>query len=139
MKVSPTDIPNILHGYKIPKKLYKNLISQATWRHRSLSEELRVRWYATLDPVYNYPMLSERDKALRFKMIMPTDKKQICSFGFRTSSLDKEVLAEICNATGYKPNTNEFNRELVLRLQQTMDNTFYDDYIEREVRLDYVT
>ena len=41
-----------LDNYTMSKKLYKDLTSQATNNHRAISEEIRVRLNATLNPDY---------------------------------------------------------------------------------------
>lgn len=38
--------------FKMPKKLYEELSSQASWRHNPLSEEIRIRLNITMLPEY---------------------------------------------------------------------------------------
>ena len=44
----------IFYNFKIPRNLYKDLSSQATWHHNSISEEIRERLNITLTSAYEY-------------------------------------------------------------------------------------
>ena len=52
MDTTPDDLPDKIIGFKIPRNLYQDLTSQATWQHRALSEEIRLRLLKTLIPSY---------------------------------------------------------------------------------------
>lgn len=52
MNITPNDLPNKIIDFKIPRNLYQDLTSQATWQHRTLSEEIRLRLLKTLIPSY---------------------------------------------------------------------------------------
>lgn len=125
-----TIIPNV----KIPKNLYRDLTSEATWRHSTINDEIRTRIKVTLLPSYSYNHNSPIAKRIR------TGAERQCISGpqivcksFRTSQLTKDVFNLLQQQTGYKDDT--LIKEIVARIAYTMNDPFYYEFIDREDNL----
>ena len=54
-----------IYDFKIAENLYKDLQSQATWRHHKLKEEMRLRLERTCVPSYGYNYSSDLTQRIR--------------------------------------------------------------------------
>lgn len=118
----------ILSNFKISENLYKDIQSQATWRHHSLSEEMRLRLERTGDPAYrrNYPAdLDAKIHNASHRLYLNPDKKQYV-FNFRMSNKMANTLTKI-NLPPDETSTHTLNEQIVKRLAYTLVDPFYDD------------
>ena len=118
----------ILSNFKISENLYKDIQSQATWRHHSLSEEMRLRLERTGDPAYrrNYPAdLTTKIYNASHRLYLDPDKKQYV-FNFRMSNKMANTLIKI-NLPPDETPTHILNEQIVKRLAYTLADPFYDD------------
>jgi len=125
-----TVIPNV----KIPKNLYRDLTSEATWQHTTINEEIRTRIKVTLLPSYSYnhnsPIANRsRTGAERQYISQP---QMVCK-SFRTSQPTKEVFDLLQQQSGYKD--DDLVKEIVARIAYTMNDPFYYEFIDREDNL----
>lgn len=118
----------ILYDFKISESLYKDLHSQATWRHHSLHEEIRTRLERTGDPAYghNYPAdLNAKIHNASHRLYLDPDKKQLV-FNFHISSKTASILTKM-NLPPDETSTDILNEQIVKRLAYTLVDPFYDE------------
>lgn len=121
-------MPQILFNFKISKNLYKDIQSQATWRHHTLNEEMRLRLERTGDPAYghNYPAnLHTKIHNTSHKLYLDPDKKQLV-FNFHMSNKMADTLTKI-NLSPDETPTDILNEQIVKRLAYTLADPFYDN------------
>lgn len=117
----------ILSNFKISENLYKDLRSQATWRHHTLHEEMRLRLERTGDPAYghNYPAdLTTKIHNASHRLYLDPDKKQLV-FNFHISNKIADTLTKI-NLPPDETSTDILNEQIVKRLAYTLTDPFYD-------------
>lgn len=117
-----------LYDFKISESLYKDLHSQATWRHHSLHEEIRTRLERTGDPAYghNYPAdLITKIHNASYRLYLDPDKKQLV-FNFHISSKTASILTKI-NLPPNETPIHTLNEQIVKRLAYTLVDPFYDN------------
>ena len=120
-------MPQILSNFKISENLYKDIQSQATWRHHTLSEEMRLRLERTGDPAYgcNYPAdLITKIHNASHRLYLDSNKKQYV-FNFHMSNKMADTLTKI-NLPPDETSTNILNEQIVKRLAYTLVDPFYD-------------
>ena len=120
-------MPQILSNFKISENLYKDIQSQATWRHHTLSEEMRLRIERTGDPAYgrNYPAdLNAKIHNASHRLYLDPDKKQYV-FNFHMSNKMADTLTKI-NLPPDETPVNTLNEQIVKRLAYTLVDPFYD-------------
>lgn len=120
-------MPQILSNFKISENLYKDIQSQATWRHHTLSEEMRLRLERTGDPTYgrNYPVdLITKIHNASHRLYLDPNKKQYI-FSFHMSNKMVDTLTKI-NLPPDETPTDILNEQIVKRLAYTLVDPFYD-------------
>lgn len=132
-------IPNFV----LPTNLYRDLTERATWRHHTISEELRIAIDTTLDPTYSYN--SSHDvfykkiirgvyNNYRFYIVHPdykNNKKFVKKFDFKLSTPTKETLNRLSKITNYDLWSKAFNLDIIERLGYTLVDPFYIDFIDK--------
>lgn len=116
-----------LYDFKISENLYKDIQSQATWRHHTLSEEMRLRLERTGDPTYgyNYPAdLITKIHNASHRLYLDPNKKQYI-FSFHMSNKMADTLTKI-NLPPDETPTDILNEQIVKRLAYTLVDPFYD-------------
>lgn len=121
-------IPNFI----IPKNLYKDLTSIATWRHHTLSEEIRERITISLSSSYLYNRTSELSERIRLGSIRQYLSQPTMKFLFHSSNLTDQTFTQLRKQTGY--NDTALVNEIVARLAYTMNDPFYYEFIENNKR-----
>lgn len=123
-------IYNVLHNFNIPENLYRDLQSQASWRHHKLNEEIRIRLQRTLIESYGYNYLSDLTDRIRkgaYNLYTNPEKPRI-SFNFYMSKEMISTIEGIISVTNYRPQSNKLNEEIIKRLAYTLMDPFYDDF-----------
>lgn len=120
-------IPN----FTIPKNLYRDLTSQATWRHHTLIEEIRERITISLIESYSYNYSSTLSERIRLgsKRQYLSQPTMVCK-SFHVSKPTEEIITKLQEQTGYKDET--LAKEIVARLAYTMIDPFYHKFVENE-------
>lgn len=125
----------IFYNFKIPRNLYKDLSSQATWHHNSISEEIRERLNITLTPAYEYNHKSTVSTytSLNYKIRNGALNRYITSddyitFDFEMAEKTETIFKKIGEFTGYKLQTLELNKDIIFRLAYTMMDPFYENF-----------
>lgn len=125
----------VLPNFTIPKNLYRDLTSEATWRHKTLAEITRERLIATLDPSYSY----NNKKSEAYYFIWQGTKLQYLiypekiKFDYIVAQKTSDIFIQIQWQTGYKDDA--LIKEIVARLAYTMNDPFYYEFIDREGNL----
>ena len=125
----------VLPNFTIPKNLYRDLTSEATWRHKTLTEITRERLATTLDPSYSYN--NKTSEAYYFiwrgtKLQYLSYPKKI-KFNYIVAQKTSDIFIQIQWQTGYKDDA--LVKEIVARLAYTMNDPFYYEFIDREGNL----
>ena len=125
----------VLPNFTIPKNLYRDLTSEATWRHKTLTEITRERLATTLNPSYSYN--NKTSEAYYFiwrgtKLQYLSYPKKI-KFNYIVAQKTSDIFIQIQWQTGYKDDA--LIKEIVARLAYTMNDPFYYEFIDREGNL----
>lgn len=118
----------ILPDFKIAENLYVDLHSQATYRHHTLIEEIRLRLKRTGIPSYGYNYTSDFTEKIRkssYNLYLNPDIINQKVFNFHISKKTAEVLSEL---NLFELSSETLNQEIVKRLAYTLVDPFYDKF-----------
>ena len=120
-----------IYNFKIAENLYKDLQSQATWRHHTLSKEIRLRLERTCIPSYGYNYssdLTQRISDNAYKLYTDPEIEPQMVFDFRTSNKTQKTIETLMKLTGNTLQSDELKKEIVNRLAYTLIDPFYDKF-----------
>ena len=63
--ITPEEMPACIYDFYMPKNLYSDLVSTATWKHHTISEEIRTRLSTSLIKSYGYNYRSDLTERIR--------------------------------------------------------------------------
>lgn len=125
----------LLPNFTIPRNLYRDLVSQATYRHQTLAEATRERLTTTLNP--NYSFNNKWSEAHRIiwqgTQLQYLNYPEKMKFDYIVARKTSDIFAQIQQQTGYEDDA--LVKEIVARIAYTMNDPFYYEFIDREDNL----
>ncbi len=125
----------LLPNFTIPKNLYRDLVSQATYRHQTLAEATRERLTTTLNS--NYSFNNKWSETYRIiwqgTQLQYLNYPEKMKFDYVVARKTNDVFAQIQQQTGYE--NDALVKEIVARIAYTMNDPFYYEFIDREDNL----
>lgn len=125
----------LLPNFTIPKNLYRDLVSQATYRHQTLAEATRERLTTTLNPNYSFNNRGSEAYHIIWQgtQLQYLDYPKRRKFDYVVSQKTSDIFVQIQQQTGCKDDA--LVKEIVARLAYTMNDPFYYEFIDREDNL----
>lgn len=122
-----------IYNFKISENLYKDLQSQATWRHHKLKEEMRLRLERTCVPSYGYNYSSDLTQRIRdnaYKLYTDPEIKPQMTFDLYISKKMNKSIEIIRSKSKFDKSlqSDELKKEIVNRLAYTLIDPFYDKF-----------
>lgn len=112
-------IGNVLHDYKIPANIYKDISSQATLHHTTIKKEMTDRLARTLSLNYNY---ASNEQLMHVANTVCSGSKDFKIFNLNILDFMLDTFNELRK---YRPDPDELNYEINLRLVYTLYDPFY--------------
>lgn len=109
---------NTIKDYKISKTVYKMLRQEAEINHNLIKQEMNNRLLKTLDPKYNY----SGDERLMNMAIKKLNIKPQMKFDLNIPKILRPTIDIIKQ---YRPNADDLNYEINLRIAYTLCDPFY--------------
>ena len=125
----------LLPNLKKKKNLYRDLVSQATYRHQTLAEATRERLTTTLNPNYSFNnRWSETHRIIwQGTQLQYLNYPKKIKFDYIVARKTNDIFTQIQQQTGYKDDA--LIKEIVARIAYTMNDPFYYEFIDREDNL----
>lgn len=122
----------LLPNFTIPRNLYRDLVSQATYRHQTLAEATRERLTTTLNPNYSFNNKGSEAHHIIWQgtQLQYLNYPEKIKFDYIVARKTNDIFVQIQQQTGYKDDA--LVKEIVARLAYTMNDPFYYEFIDRE-------
>ena len=122
-----TQTNGVLYNYRMPKGLYRDLTSQATYHHTTLKQEIHNRLQRTLSSEYNYGANEKLLTSVQKLCTQPYNPDEWRHFDLDIPGYMLDTIRTLRDNHCFAPLDPELlNWEMNARLMYTMYDPFYN-------------